>query len=318
MILITEDVWGSEFESLGQRFPIRFEPDFWKSPEKIRDALKDAQAIVVRNRTRVDGSIMDAGKNLRVISRAGVGLDNIDIEAANARGIAVSAALGINAVSVAEHVVGLALSLLRHTVQLDAELRRGQWNRTPGNELHGKTWGFLGFGATARATANILRGFDLDFYAYDPFVKLDDIQAREWNVQMAEFDVVIANSDVISIHLPNNPQTRNLINAQVIAKMKPGAYLINVGRGEVVNENDLAAGLRSGIVGGAALDVRVVEPPVIGELEKFSNVILTPHIAGVTKESQRAISKVLTEDIERALTGRQLRAAVGAIKMLSA
>ena len=318
VILITEDVWGAEFESLGQHFPIRFEPDLWKSPEKIHEALKDAQAIVVRNRTRVDGSMMDAGKHLRVISRAGVGLDNIDIEAANARGIAVSAALGINAVSVAEHVVGLALTLLRHTVQLDAELRRGEWNRIPGNELRGKTWGFLGFGATARATAKILRGFDLDFYAFDPYVNPDSVQASELNVRMANFDDVIANADIISIHLPNNPKTRDLVNAQTIARMKPGAYLINVGRGEVINESDLAAGLRSGILAGAALDVRSQEPPVVGELEKFSNVILTPHIAGVTKESQQAISKVLTEDIELALTGQQLRAAVGAIKMLSA
>lgn len=318
MILITEDVWGAEFESLGRHFPIRFEPDLWKSPEKIRAALKDAQAIVVRNRTRVDGSIMDAGKNLRVISRAGVGLDNIDIEAANARGIAVSAALGINAVSVAEHVVGLALSLLRYTVQLDAELRRGEWNRIPGNELRGKRWGFLGFGATARATAKILRGFDLDFSAFDPYVNPDSEQAIELNVRMMNFEAVMANSDIISIHLPSNPKTRDLINSQSIAKMKPGAYLINVGRGEVINERDLAAGLRAGIVAGAALDVRAEEPPVLGDLEKFANVILTPHIAGVTKESQQAISKVLTEDIELALTGQQLRAAVGSIKMLSA
>ena len=318
MILITEDVWGLEFESLGRQFPIRYEPELWRSPEKIRDALKNAQAIVVRNRTIVDGAIMDAGKHLRVISRAGVGLDNIDVEAANARGIAVSAALGINAVSVAEHVVGLALSLLRQTVSLNAQLKEGKWDRIPGIELHGKTWGFLGFGATARATAKLLRGFELSCLAYDPYVQFNEIEVHEWNIALTDLDEVITKSDVISIHLPNNAQTQKLVNSRLIARMKPGVYLINVGRGEVINEDDLITALKSGVIGGAGLDVRAKEPPSKSALDTFPNVILTPHIAGITRESQTAITSVLAQDILRALTGQQLIAAVGTIKKFSA
>ena len=314
MILITEDVWGDELAALGDRYPVSYEPDLWKDPTKIRQALIGVQALVVRNRTKVDAAMIEAGKDLRIIARAGVGLDNIDIASANSNGVAVSAALGVNAVSVAEHTVGLALALTRDVIPLNSDTKSGQWNRRAGVELAGKTWGLLGFGATARSTAHLLRGFGVNILAYDPFAQPTESELKDLNTKLVTADSVFSNSDLISIHLPNTPQTTKFIDDSALAAMKDGVFLINVGRGEVIDETALIAGLTSGKVAAAALDVRNNEPPMIGELETLSNVILTPHIAGITKESQARIIKYLADDISRAINGELLRYAVGNVK----
>jgi D-3-phosphoglycerate dehydrogenase len=316
MILITEDVWGDEFVSLSERYQVRYEPELWKDPERILQSLDDVQALVVRNRTSVDAAMITRGKNLRIIARAGVGLDNIDVASANARGVAVSAALGVNALSVAEHTIGLTLALTRRTIPLDLSVRAGGWNRQAGIELAGKTWGLLGFGATARSTARLLRGFGMNVLAYDPYVPHAEPDLIDLNVLLVSAEKVFENSDVISIHLPNVPQTKNIVDARSIESMKDGVYLINVGRGEVIDERALLAALKTGKVAGAGLDVRQNEPPIVGELETLANVILTPHIAGITKESQTRIIKCLADDISRALEGNVLRYAVGEVKSL--
>ena len=308
MILISEDVWSEDFVALQKRFPITHEPDLWNRIEDLKRALQNAEALVVRNRTQVTREIIEAAPKLKIIARAGVGLDNIDIKAADDCGVVVSAALGINATAVAELTLGLALALSRSIVERDASTRRGEWNRAAGAELSGKTWGLLGFGATGRAVAKLLGGFGCEVIAYDPFVKSAD------SAKLVDLDSVIKNADVISIHLPATKETTGLINSALLGKMKPSAILVNVGRGEVIKEQDLEVALKDKVIAGAALDVRATEPPKDDLFRGLSNVILTPHIAGITKESQAAINRVLVSEIEAALTGSPQKYAVGAVK----
>ena len=308
MILISEDVWSEDFVALQKRFPIIHEPDLWSRKEDLKAKLAEAKALVVRNRTQVTRELIEAAPKLKVIARAGVGLDNIDVSAADENGVVVAAALGINAVAVAEHTLGLAIALARSIVDRDKSTRAGEWNRAAGSEISNKSWGVLGFGATGRAVAKLLQGFGCDVLAYDPFVESAD------GVKLTSLEDVVANSDILSIHLPATQETTGIINRTLLAKMKRSALLVNVGRGEVINEAELESALREGLIAGAALDVRVSEPPKDNLFKELSNVILTPHIAGITKESQAAINRVLVSEIEAALTGSPHKYAVGKVK----
>jgi D-3-phosphoglycerate dehydrogenase len=314
VILISEDVWGAPFEKLGRSFPILREDDLWNNPELLKEKIKDAQALVVRNRTQVTAEIIAAAPHLKVIARAGVGLDNIDIKAADAAGVVVVAGLGANAVSVGELTLGLALALLRNIPTHDVATREGKWIRTPGRELSGLTWGLLGCGATGMATARLIQGFNCTVLGYDPFVKADDPRLPGLNMSMRSLEDVLKGADVISIHMPSTPQTNNTINASTLALMKPTSIIVNVGRGEVINEADLIAALKAKTISGAALDVRAQEPPTVGELETLPNVVLAPHVAGITSESQLRINEILTHNIELMLTGKAAVNAVGSIK----
>lgn len=309
MILISEDVWSEDFAALKLRFPIRHEPDLWNRKSDLITALQDCQALVVRNRTQVTRELIEAAPKLRIIARAGVGLDNIDIKGADEYGVAVVAALGINAVAVAELTLGLAIALARNISERDRNTRFGGWNRSAGTELSGKTWGILGYGATGRAVAKLLSGFGCKILAYDPFVK-----EASGGVTLTDLNHVIEESEILSIHLPATDETRNLINQDLLLKMRNDLLLVNVGRGEVINEADLESALRMRVIAGAALDVRAEEPPTDDLFKDLDNVILTPHIAGITKESQAAINRTLVREIELALTGQAQNHAVGSVK----
>ncbi len=308
MILISEDVWGTPFQMLEGSFPITRNDDLWNNPEELKAALKDVKALVVRNRTKVTADVIAAAPNLKVIARAGVGLDNIDLKAADAAGVVVVAGLGANAVSVGELTLGLALSLLRNVPGHDVATRDGGWVRTPGRELSGLTWGLLGCGATGVATAKLIQGFNCSVLGYDPYAK--NVQG----VELTSFEDVLKRSDVVSIHMPSTPETNGSINAATLALMKKDAIIVNVGRGEVINEADLIAALKAKTIAGAALDVRTQEPPTTGEMETIPNLILTPHVAGITKESQLRINQILTANIELVLNSRPATHAVGALK----
>jgi D-3-phosphoglycerate dehydrogenase/(S)-sulfolactate dehydrogenase len=308
MILISEDVWGTPFQILEGSFPITRNDDLWSNPEELKVSLKDATALVVRNRTKVTAEIIAAAPKLKVIARAGVGLDNIDIKAADAAGVVVVAGLGANAVSVGELTLGLALALLRNVPGHDVATRDGGWIRTPGRELSGLTWGLLGCGATGLATAKLLQGFSCSVIGYDPYAK------NLSGIELTTFEDVLKRSDVVSIHMPSTVETNGSINATSLALMKPDAIIVNVGRGEVINEADLMAALKAKTIAGAALDVRTQEPPVKGEMEEISNLILTPHVAGITKESQLRINQILTSNIELVLNSKPATHAVGALK----
>ena len=308
MILISEDVWGTPFQALEGSFPIVRNDDLWNKPEDLKAALKDATALVVRNRTKVTADVIAAAPKLKVIARAGVGLDNIDIKAADAAGVVVVAGLGANAVSVGELTLGLALALLRNVPGHDVATRDGGWVRTPGRELSGLTWGLLGCGATGLATAKLLQGFGCPVIGYDPYAK------NLSGVELTTFEDVLQRSDVVSIHMPSTAETNGSINATTLALMKPDAIIVNVGRGEVINEADLMAALKAKTIAGAALDVRAQEPPIKGEMEQISNFIFTPHVAGITKESQLRINQILVSNIELLLNSKPATHAVGALK----
>ena len=308
MILISEDVWGTPFQKLEGSFPIIRNDDLWNDPEKLKASLKDVTALVVRNRTKVSADVIASAPKLRVIARAGVGLDNIDIKAADAAGVVVVAGLGANAVSVGELTLGLALALLRNIPAHDVATRDGGWVRTPGRELSGLTWGLLGCGATGVATAKLTQGFHCNVLGYDPYAK------NLAGIELTTFEDVLKRSDVVSIHMPSTPETNGTINATTLALMKPEAIVINVGRGEVINEADLIAALKAKTIAGAALDVRAQEPPSKGEMEVIPNLILTPHVAGITSQSQLRINEILTSNIELVLNSKPVTHAVGALK----
>ena len=311
MILISEDVWGTPFQDLEGSFPILRDDDLWKDPEKLKASLKDVTALVVRNRTKVTADVIAAAPYLKVIARAGVGLDNIDVKAADAAGIVVVAGLGANAVSVGELTLGLALSLLRNIPGHDVATRAGGWVRSPGRELSGLTWGLLGCGATGLATAKLLQGFGCTIIGYDPFAK------NLHGVGLTTFDDVLVRSDVVSIHMPSTPQTNGVMDSKAFARMKPDAIIVNVGRGEVINEADLIDALKNKVISGAALDVRAQEPPQLGAMESVPNLILTPHVAGITSESQLRINQILVSNIALVLNSQSATHAVGALKVSS-
>lgn len=308
MILISEDVWGAPFQTLEGSFPITRNDDLWSNPEELKSALRDVTALVVRNRTKVTADVIAAAPNLKVIARAGVGLDNIDIKAADAAGVVVVAGLGANAVSVGELTLGLALSLLRNIPGHDVATRDGGWVRTPGRELSGLTWGLLGCGATGVATAKLIQGFNCSVVGYDPYAK------NVPGVELTTFEDVLKRSDVVSIHMPSTAETNGSINSATLALMKPDAIIVNVGRGEVINEADLLTALKAKTIAGAALDVRAQEPPIKGEMEQIPNLILTPHVAGITRESQLRINQILTANIDLVLNSKPATHAVGALK----
>jgi D-3-phosphoglycerate dehydrogenase/(S)-sulfolactate dehydrogenase len=308
MILISEDVWGTPFQKLEGSFPIVRNDDLWNNPEELKNSLKDVTALVVRNRTKVTAEVIAAAPKLKVIARAGVGLDNIDIKAANAAGVVVVAGLGANAVSVGELTLGLVLSLLRNIPGHDQVTRKGNWVRTPGRELSGLTWGLLGCGATGLATAKLLQGFECKMIGFDPYAKNPN------GIELKSFEEVLKESDVVSIHMPSTPETNGSINSETLKLMKPDAVLVNVGRGEVINEADLIEALKSKVIAGAALDVREQEPPVKAELETITNLILTPHVAGITSQSQLRINEILASNILKVLSNQVATHAVGLIK----
>ncbi len=313
MILISEDVWGPAFIALAKSHDVVQDPDLWRDIDQLKVRLQGATALVVRNRTQITAEILASAPKLKVIARAGVGLDNIDLKAADSLGIVVVAGLGANAQSVGELTVALALSLLRNIPASNLETKSGNWNRIPGRELSGMTWGLLGCGATGIATARLLSGFKINFLGFDPFVQPNDQRIAGLPITMGTLENALSKSDIVSIHMPSNSQTNGLLDAARISSMKTGALIVNVGRGEVIVEADLISALKSGQIAAAALDVRATEPPSIGELETLPNVILTPHIAGITTESQAKINQILTSNIELVLSNSPATHAVGSI-----
>jgi D-3-phosphoglycerate dehydrogenase/(S)-sulfolactate dehydrogenase len=309
-VVISEDVWGEPFEALARGHGVRRQPAAWADRGELHALVAGARALVVRNRTPVDGRLLAAAPRLAVIGRAGVGLDNIDVPAADERGVVVVAPRGANAVSVAEHALALALALVRELPAHDAAVRAGRWERRPGRELAGRAWGVLGAGATGQAVARLASALGMRVRGYDPYA--DPAAARAAGIELAGLDEVLAAADVLSVHLPLTAGTRNLLDAAALARLRPGAIVINVGRGEVVDEGALAEALRSGRVGGAGLDVRAAEPPPAGPLDGAPNVIFTPHVAGITAESQQRIMSILAADIAAVLGGGAASHAVGA------
>jgi D-3-phosphoglycerate dehydrogenase len=254
----------------------------------IRD-IADADALVVRSATTVDAALIAAAPRLRAIARAGTGVDNVDVPTATARGIVVMNAPGANSVSVAEHAIALMLALSRAIPAADAAMKRSVWDkkRLTGAELRGKTLGLVGLGRIGQEVAARARAFGMDLVAYDPFIS--EQVAAGLGVQLLQLDDLCVRADYISLHVPSTPETRHLLNADRLARCRPGVRIVNTARGELVDEAALADAIERGQVAGAGLDVFEVEPPSDTRLTRLPQVVATPHIAASTTEAQEQV-----------------------------
>jgi D-3-phosphoglycerate dehydrogenase len=270
-------------------------------PDGLPAALADADALVVRSAVQVDDALMAHAPKLRVIGRAGVGVDNIDAEAATRRGIVVMNTPGANAVAVAELTIGLMIALARKLPAANATMHAGKWEKKnlQGSELRGKTLGILGLGRIGLDVARRARGFGMEIIGVDPFVSAN--VARENGIALVSVEDLFAKADYLTLHVGLTPQTHGIINAKTLATMKKGVRIVNCARGELVVEADLAAALKSGQVAGAALDVFTVEPPKDSPYFGLDNVILTPHIAGSTAEAQEAVGIQIAHQVREYL-----------------
>ena len=307
-IIISEFMDDAAVASLRAQFDVVYEKNLVDRRDALKAALADADALIVRNRTQVDADLLNAAPQLRVVGRLGVGLDNIDTTACAARNIAVIPATGANALAVAEYVIGTAMLLLRTAYQSSDAVGEGTWPRgqlSNGREIAGKTLGLIGFGGIGRLTARLGRGLGMRVIAYDAQVPASSPLWGENGALCVTLDAVIAQADVLSLHVPLTPHTRNLMDAVQLARMKSDAILINTARGGVVDESAVAAALRAGTLGGAALDVFDVEPLGAGSpLAACPNLLLTPHVAGVTRESNVRVSTMIAAAVANALQSR--------------
>ena len=278
--------------------------------ETLTKEIADADALIVRSATKVTAELLEKAPRLRVVGRAGVGVDNIDLAAATKRGVLVMSTPGGNAVSVAEHTFALMLSLARQVPRLDKAIHEGRWEKSSaaGTELRGKTLGLIGVGRIGSEVAVRAEAFDMRVLGYDPFIS--EAAARELSVELVALEKLLAESDFISLHTALSAATQNLINAGAIAKMKKGARIINTARGELVDEAALAEALKSGKLAGAALDVFVEEPPKSSALTTMPNVVATPHVAGSTTEAQEEVGTQIAVQVKDYLAEGLIRNAV--------
>ncbi len=280
--------------------------------DEIAAILPEYDALVVRSQVKVDAELIAAGTRLVVIGRAGVGVDNVDLEAATRAGIVVVNAPTGNTIAAAELTLALLLGLARKTAAADASMRRGEWKRSQfsGIEVRGKTLGIVGLGKIGQAIAVRAHAMQMIVLGSDPFVTPE--QAANLGVELVPFDDLVGRSDAITVHVPKTKSTTGLINAAVIDRMKPGVLLLNVARGGVIDEADLAAALMAGKVGGAGIDVYNTEPPTGSPLLDAPNTLLTPHLGASTAEAQVAVAEEVAEQILDVLDGRSARYAVNA------
>lgn len=274
---------------------------------KISELLRSTKAIAIVSRMgRLDADVMDAGPQLRVISKHGVGVDNIDLHAAADRGIPVLVATGANAVSVAEHAIALLLSAVKRILPLDEGLRAGRWEKPgfAGREIAGQTMGLLGMGSIAQATGRIAKGLGLDIVGYDPFAPdaaFERLEARRCKA----LDDLLAQSNILSLHCPLTDQTRKIVNAGTIARMPEGSYIVNTARGGLIDEPALVAAIQSGHLAGAGLDTFASEPPAADHpYFNVPQIVLTPHIGGVTRQANARVGVEAVRGIFQVLDGQ--------------
>ncbi len=311
-ILIPESIRGVAVDALSSRFDVVRLPELWKDPTALIAHIQSVRAIIVRNQTPVTSTLLAAAQELKVVGRAGVGLDNIDVDYASKAGILVTSTPDQNAISVAEISIGMMLALARSILNANYDTKDGRWSRQKfvGIELYGKTLGIVGAGKIGYLTAKRAQAFGMKILAYDPFLSQDNIYLSELNAELVELDELLTRADIVSCHLPATSRTIGLLGADHFKKMKPTAYFINTARGEVVREAELLQALKAKTIAGAALDVRATEPPEAGELELLPNVVLTPHIAAFTHEAQERVTKAVCEDVARVLEGKPAQNAV--------
>jgi (S)-sulfolactate dehydrogenase len=300
-ILISEFITSQALETLRSKHSVAYEPELYKDRPALIAAAQNVEALIVRNLTQVNEEVLAGASKLRVVGRLGVGLENIELPACAQRNIKVIPATGANAESVAEYVVGAAIELTRGFIPATISTLKGEWPRprfSGYHEFSGKTIGIVGFGSIGRVVAKKANAFGLKCLAYDPVLSGNAVALEGFEVPLISLSSLLSQSDAVTLHLPLLPETKGLFNADVLGQMKEGACLINTARGGIVDELALAECLRSGRLGGAALDVFSSEPAK--DLSHFSgieNLILTPHIAGVTHESNDRVSQMIADEV---------------------
>lgn len=308
-ILVADKLAPSGIEAMSRKHEVDVKTGL--SPDELLAVIGDYHALVVRSATTVDAGVIEAATNLRVIGRAGVGLDNVDVEAATRAGVIVCNAPQSNVVSAAEHTLALILSSARNVPQAHAALTTGKWERSrwAGTELHGKVLGILGLGRIGTLVAQRASAFGMKLHAYDPFVAPE--RAARMNVSLHDsIEDVLELADVVTIHLPRNAETVGLLDAEHLQMMKPTARLVNVARGGIVVEDDLAAAVHEGTIAGAALDVFDHEPTTESPLFGLPGVVVTPHLGASTTEAQDKAGTQVAESVDLALAGEFVPTAV--------
>ena len=301
-VLITEKLAESAVELLREEFEV--DVLLGLSSEELLERIWDYDGLIVRSATKVTAEVIERAENLKAIGRAGIGVDNIDVEAATKRGILVANAPASNTVAAAEHTLALMLAAARRIPAADTSLRGGEWNRSAfkGVEVSEKTLGLVGLGHVGTIVARGAAGMGMRLLAYDPYVSED--RMRSMNVESAEsLDEIFEHSDFVSLHVPRTPQTAGMVDAGALEKMKPTAYLINVARGGIVDETALYNALKEGTIAGAALDVFQEEPTTDSPLFALPNVVVTPHLGASTAEAQDRAGVTAAEQVASALRG---------------
>lgn len=301
-VLVKEKIADTGVELLRENFDVDLGLEM--SDEELREKIGGYDAILIRSATKMTPELIDLAGNLKVIGRAGTGVDNVDIPAATRRGIIVANAPESNSVAAAEHTLALALALFRNVPQAHSSLVEGRWDRAKfkGAELYGKTLGVIGFGRIGQLVAKRAQAFDMDVVAFDKFVSAE--RFRELGVEGAEsLEELLGKADLVTLHTPRTPETTGMIDAEAIAAMKDGARLVNCARGELVVLDDLLAGLESGKLGGAALDVFPEEPFTEHPIFARADVVVTPHLGASTAEAQDRAGVVTAEQVTAALNG---------------
>jgi D-3-phosphoglycerate dehydrogenase / 2-oxoglutarate reductase len=308
VVLIAEELSPATVEALGPDFEIRHCDGADRA--ELLAAITDVDAILVRSATKVDAEALAAAKRLKVVARAGVGLDNVDVKAATQSGVMVVNAPTSNIVSAAELAVALLLAAARHVSPAHAALRNGEWKRSKytGIELYEKTLGIIGLGRIGVLVAQRLAAFGMSVIAYDPYVQAG--RAAQMGVRLVDLDTLLAESDFISVHLPKTPETVGLIGAVELAKAKPSLVIVNAARGGIVDENALYAALKEGRIAAAGVDVYAKEPCTDSPLFELENVVATPHLGASTDEAQEKAGIAVAKSVRLALSGELVPDAV--------
>jgi len=299
-IVVTEFMDPAALTVFSDRYNVLVDERLVNEPHRLGQSVAAARGLIVRNRTQVDEQLLDSAPHLEVIGRLGVGLDNIDLAACEARNIRVCPATGANDLAVAEYVIAGILMLLRGAYGESEQVLQGAWPRQAltGRETSGRVLGLVGFGGIARETAKRAKALGMQVRAHDPFVPADDPDWEDIAARVETLSALLEDADVVSLHVPFNAQTQHLIDAEAIAAMKPEAILINAARGGIVDEAALATALAEQRLGGAMLDVFEEEPlPADSVLVGVPNLVVTPHIAGVTMESNQRVSDLTARNV---------------------
>jgi D-3-phosphoglycerate dehydrogenase len=301
VVLVAEELSPAAIAQLGSGFEVRYVDGSDRAA--LLPALAGVDAVIVRSATRIDAEALAQAPNLRVVARAGVGLDNVDVDAATKAGVMVVNAPSSNTVSAAEHAVGLLLAVARNVPQAMASLKAGEWQRSrfTGAELYGKVAGILGLGRIGELVAQRLAAFCMQVIAYDPYVPT--ARAAQLGVRLVGLEDLLAEADFISVHLPKTAETSGLIGERELRLVKPGVLIVNAARGGIVDENALAVALKDGRVGGAGIDVFATEPPADSPLLAFPNVVVTPHLGASTHEAQEKAGTQVARSVRLALSG---------------